>query len=111
MESAAFLQKLRPCGAVDGTVHSAPAEKRGIGGVGNGVHPLFGDVTLDNVNAWFHFRSFSCYTTGSILFTGTIYKLNLCYFFPQTTIIPDCHVLLNAKAPRLRGALAAGYMP
>ncbi|MEA2863001.1 MAG: hypothetical protein QOC84_957 [Bradyrhizobium sp.] len=38
MEGAAFGEKLRPGGAMDRTIHPAPAEQRRIGGVDDGVN-------------------------------------------------------------------------
>jgi hypothetical protein len=51
----ALLQQLRSGGAVDGAVHSAPAQERRVGGVDNGIDLLLGDIPFDYRNAfWFH---------------------------------------------------------
>lgn len=50
-QGPAFCQKLRTCRPVDGTVHSASAQKAGIGRVGNGVHSKRCDISLDDGEA------------------------------------------------------------
>ena len=50
VQRAAFRQQLRPCGPMDGAVHSAPAQKTGVGGVDDGVRGLFGNVALDDLD-------------------------------------------------------------
>ena len=47
-QSAAFRQKLRPGGSVDGAVHSAAAQQGFLGGVDDGVHLHFGDIVSDD---------------------------------------------------------------
>ena len=37
-------------GPVDGTVHPAPAQQAGIGGVHNRINPLLGDITDQHPN-------------------------------------------------------------
>ena len=50
-QGPAFCQKLRTCRPVDGAVHSASAQKAGIGRVGNGVHSKRCDISLDDGEA------------------------------------------------------------
>ena len=44
-QCAALLQQLRPCGAVDRPIHAAAAQQRTVGGVDDGIHLRFGNVT------------------------------------------------------------------
>ena len=43
-QGAALLQQLRPGGAVDGSVHAAPAQQAIFGGVDNGIHLHGGNI-------------------------------------------------------------------
>ena len=47
VQRRAFLQKLRPCRAVNRAVHAAAAQQRGVRGVDDGVHGHPGDVVLN----------------------------------------------------------------
>ena len=46
-QRAAFLQQLGARRAMNGTIHTAPAQQRGIRGVDDGVDVELGDVGLD----------------------------------------------------------------
>lgn len=45
-QESAFMEQLRPCSAVDGAIDTAAAQKRGIGGIDDGVHLQQGDIGL-----------------------------------------------------------------
>src|SRR5215831_5812542 len=55
-EAATLLQELRPRRAMDGAVHAASAQQRGIGRVDDGMHREGGDVGVDGVESGGHGR-------------------------------------------------------
>ena len=49
VEDAALGQQLRARRPVDGPVHAPAPQQRGVGGVDNGVHVQFGDISGDDM--------------------------------------------------------------
>src|SRR6185437_3159743 len=50
-DRTASLQDHRTAGTMDGAIHTATAEQRGIGSIDDGVDGLFRDVALDDLDA------------------------------------------------------------
>ena len=50
-QGTALLQKPRPCGSVDGPVHAAAAQQRGVGGIDDGLCIRLGNVPHHNGKA------------------------------------------------------------
>ena len=65
-ENSARGQQFRPGGAVDGAVHAAAAEQRGVGRVDDGIDVLTGEIALDQLDAvgkGMAHADFSCFRT------------------------------------------------
>lgn len=56
VQRPALRQQLRPGGGMDGAVHAAAAQQRGVGGVGDGLRVRLGDVAYNDGEA-FHIDS------------------------------------------------------
>lgn len=54
VEQTAFHQQFGACGSMNGALHTATPEKRGIGRVHDRVHSLPGNVTLNHFDPAFH---------------------------------------------------------
>jgi hypothetical protein len=56
-QPAAFLDKLRTGGTVDGTIDTAPAQQGRVGGIDDGIESKNGDVANDDAHPFHRFKS------------------------------------------------------